>query len=102
MGKQLPFEAAIKRFLCCVQCHKDSEMDAYNRFHTTIFKWESFLLKIVGHDFLSGDFKFTAASYFAHFVIFVCFVGEIYTVIYYDPIEKALAVLVSIITIQVL
>lgn len=76
-------------------------MDSFNRFHKTIFEWESFLLRLVGHDILSKDFKLNALSFIAYALILMCFFGEIYTVMYYDPITKAMSVFVSIITIQV-
>lgn len=47
--------------------NKKTGMDFYTRYTRCIYRWERTLLKTVGHDILSDEFKKNILSYFIYF-----------------------------------
>lgn len=63
-------------------------MEAYNRFTKCIFEWERTLLKCIGHDFLAPKLKQTPMAFIIYGTLFVTFMLQAYTLVYYNALEK--------------
>lgn len=77
------------------------QMEAFNRFTKCIFKWERFLLKLVGQNILDVQPKRTSMTYAIYITIIVSIVMEVYTFIFYGLIEKMFCLHAMTFTFQV-
>lgn len=59
-------------------------MEAYNKYRKCFFVYERTLLRLIGHDYLSPDFKpgIVAYTIYALLVLFMC--TNAYTIIFYE------------------
>lgn len=76
-------------------------MDANARFTRCIYEWERKVLRLIGHDFLDGEFKPNAITVIVYVLIVLALAGIINTIIYYDVPDKLFCVLCLILVIQV-
>lgn len=76
-------------------------MDANARFTRCVYEWERKLLRLIGHDFLDGEFKPNIITVIVYVLIFVALTGIFNTIIYYDVPSKLFCLLCLILVIQV-
>lgn len=111
---------AIRGFQNTFQCHSNNrafqfqfnhsdqlliesgpKMESYSRFTRCIFKWEAFLLDLVGHNMLDLNYRRNLNTYLIYALVVVALVAEMYSILYYDLSTKIFCSIGIVLVVQV-